>query len=157
MSENTIEIIPFSSEYKTEIKTLNIEWLEKFFEVEESDKIMLSNPQEYIIDKGGKIFYAKYKNHIIGTVTLLKIDDFTFELSKMAVTESVQGIGIGKIMMEHCINFAKENKIKKLVLYSNTVLVPAIKMYKKYGFESVNLDSSIYKRSNIKMEKVIQH
>ncbi len=157
MSENTIEIISFSSEYETEIKTLNIEWLEKFFEVEESDKIMLSNPQEYIIDKGGKIFYAKYKNQIVGTVTLLKIDDFTFELSKMAVTESVQGIGIGKIMMEHCINFSKENKIKKLVLYSNTVLVPAIKMYEKYGFESVNLDSSIYKRSNIKMEKVIQH
>ncbi len=157
MSENIIEIIPFSLEYISEIKTLNIEWLEKFFEVEESDKNMLSNPQELIIDKGGKIFYAKYKNQIVGTVTLLKIDDFTFELSKMAVTEKVQGLGIGKIMMEYCLNFAKENRIKKLILFSNTVLVPAIKMYEKYGFKSVNLDSNFYKRSNIKMEKVIQH
>jgi ribosomal protein S18 acetylase RimI-like enzyme len=156
MSENTIEIIPFSLEYASEIKILNIEWLEKYFEVEESDKKMLSNPQECIIDKGGKIFYAKYKNQIVGTVTLLKIDDYTFELSKMAVTEKVQGLGIGKTMIEYCIDFSKENKIKKLILFSNTILVPAIKMYQKYGFISVNLDSSIYKRSNIKMEKVIQ-
>ena len=59
--------------------------------------------------------------------------------------------------MEYCIGFASENKIKKLILYSNTILVPAIKMYEKYGFTAVNLDTSIYKRSNIKMEKVIQH
>ncbi len=156
MSKNIIDIIPFSSEYATEIKTLNIEWLEKFFEIEESDHKMLSNPQEYIIDKGGRIFYAKYKNQIVGTVSLLKIDNFTFELSKMAVTEKVQGLGIGKIMMEYCINFAKENEIKKLILFSNTILVPAIKMYEKYGFKSVNLDSNIYKRSNIKMEKIIE-
>jgi Acetyltransferase (GNAT) family len=57
---------------------------------------MLSNPQKYIIDKGGKIFYAKYKNQIVGTVTLLKIDDYMFELSKMAVKEKFQGLEIGK-------------------------------------------------------------
>jgi ribosomal protein S18 acetylase RimI-like enzyme len=155
MTENKIEIIPFSTEYNSEIKTLNIEWLEKYFEVEESDKKTLSNPQEEIIDKGGKIFYAKYQNQIVGTVSLLKIDDFTFELSKMAVTEKVQGLGIGKVLMDYCIAFAKENKIKKLILFSNTKLVRAIKMYEKYGFIEVNLGSSIYKRSNIKMEKVI--
>lgn len=155
MSEKLIKIIPFSLEFASEIKILNIEWLEKFFEVEESDKKMLSNPQKYIIDKGGNIFYAKFKNQIVGTVTLLKIDEFTFELSKMAVTEKFQGLGIGKRLMEYCINFAKKNKIKKLVLYSNTILVTALKMYKKFGFTEVNLDSSIYKRSNIKMEKVM--
>ncbi len=155
MTENKIEIIPFSSEYASAIKILNIEWLEKYFEVEESDKKTLSNPQLEIIDKGGKILYAKYENQIVGTVSLLKIDDFTFELSKMAVTEKVQGLGIGKLLMNHCIAFAKENQIKKLILFSNTKLIPAIIMYEKYGFEEVNLGSSIYKRSNIKMEKVI--
>ena len=86
MSENKIEIIPFSSEYSSAIKTLNFEWLEKYFEVEDSDIKTLSNPQLEIIDKGGKIFYAKYQNLIVGTVSLLKIDECTFELSKMAVT-----------------------------------------------------------------------
>lgn len=155
MSKNNIEIISFTSEYASEIKTLNIEWLEKYFEVEESDKKTLSNPQTEIIDKGGKIFYAKYNNQIVGSVSLMKIDNYTFELSKMAVTEKVQGLGIGKMLMDYCIAFAKENGIKKLVLYSNTILVIAIKMYEKYGFVEINLDSSIYKRSNIKMEKII--
>jgi ribosomal protein S18 acetylase RimI-like enzyme len=155
MTENTIEIIPFSEKYTTEIKTLNIEWLEKYFYVEPSDIKMLSNPQTEIIDKGGKIFYAKYNNDIVGTFTLLKIDDSTFELSKMAVTEKFQGIGIGKTMMEHCIAFAKENKIQKILLFSNTILIPAIKMYQKYGFTEIDLGSNIYKRSNIKMEKII--
>lgn len=156
MSDNLIEIIPFSEEYATEIKTLNEEWLEKFFEIEESDKRTLSNPQTEIIDKGGKIFYAKYNNQIVGTVSLLKIDNFTFELSKMAVTEKVQGLGIGKLLIEYCLKFAQENGIKKLILYSNTILIPAIKMYEKYGFVEIKLETSIYKRSNIKMEKIIQ-
>ena len=155
MTENTIEIIPFTSECASDIKTLNIEWLEKYFEVEESDKKTLSNPQKEIIDKGGKIFYAKLQNQIVGTVSLMKIDNFTFELSKMAVTKKVQSLGIGKMLMDFCIAFAKENGIKKLVLFSNTILIPAIKMYQKYGFIEVNLGSSIYKRSNIKMEKII--
>ena len=155
MDKNTIEIIPFSTENASKIKMLNFEWLEKYFEVEESDVRTLSNPQEEIIDKGGKIFYANYQNEIIGTVSLMKIDLFTFELSKMAVTEKVQGLGIGKKLLEYCLKFAKENNIQKLILYSNTKLVPAIAMYKKYGFLEVNFGSSIYKRSNIKMEKII--
>ncbi len=155
MNKNTIKIIPFSEKYTSEIKTLNIEWLEKYFYVEPTDIKMLSSPQTEIIDKGGKIFYAKYNNDIVGTFSLLKIDDSTFELSKMAVSEKLQGIGIGKAMIEFCINFAKENEIKKLILFSNTILIPAIKMYKKYGFVEIDLGSSIYKRSNIKMEKNI--
>ncbi len=155
MIKNAVEIIPFSDQYASAIKLLNTEWLEKYFEVEPSDEKTLSNPMSEIIDKGGNIFYAKYQNQIVGTVSLMKIDDTTFELSKMAVTEKVQGLGIGKILIEYCMAFARDKGIKKLILYSNTILVPAIKMYEKYGFIEVNLGSSIYKRSNIKMEKII--
>jgi N-acetylglutamate synthase-like GNAT family acetyltransferase len=155
MSKNTIEIIPFSQDNELFIKTLNVEWLEKYFYVEPSDILMLSNPKEEIIDKGGKIFYAKYNNQIVGTFSLLKIDATTYELSKMAVTEKFQGFGIGNAMIAFCIAFAKENGIKKLLLFSNTILNTAIKMYKKHGFIEIDLGSSIYKRSNIKMKKII--
>ena len=155
MSSISIEIIPFSEENISCIKILNVAWLEKYFDVEPSDIKMLSNPKEEILDKGGKIFYAKCNHQIVGTVSLLKIDDATFELSKMAVSEKFQGYGIGKAMLEFCISFAEENKISKLILFSNTILVPAITMYKKYGFSEIDLGSSIYKRSNIKMERNI--
>ena len=155
--ENTVEIIPFTTELKEHIKTLNLEWLKKYFKVEPRDEIVLSNPQGEIIDKGGLIFYAKYKNQIIGTVSLIKIDDCTFELSKMAVTGGNQGLGIGKKLMEHCLAFAKENEIRKLILYSNRSLLPAIHLYEKFGFIEIDLEDGIYERADIKMERIIDY
>ncbi|WPO77960.1 GNAT family N-acetyltransferase [Flavobacterium sp. KACC 22761] len=150
-----VEIIPFSSDLKEHIKTLNIAWLEKYFRVEDKDKITLSNPQEEIIDKGGMIFYAQYNNEIIGTASLLKVNDSTFELSKMAVSDKAQGLGIGNKLLEHCVKIAKEKGIKTLFLYSNTILLPAIHLYKKFGFVEIPLESGIYERADIKMEKKI--
>ncbi|MFV5690043.1 GNAT family N-acetyltransferase [Flavobacterium sp. ZT3R25] len=153
--ENTVEIIPFTTALTEPIKTLNIEWLKKYFKVEPKDEIVLSNPQGEIIDKGGMIFYAKYKGKIIGTVSLIKIDETTFELSKMAVTDGVQGLGIGKKLMVHCMDIAEKEGIKKLILYSNRKLLPAIHLYEKFGFAEISLEDGVYERADIKMERII--
>ncbi|SHL38781.1 Acetyltransferase (GNAT) domain-containing protein [Flavobacterium chilense] len=155
LHNNNVEIIPFSSDLKEYIKILNIAWLEKYFKVEEKDKLTLSNPQEEIIDKGGMIFYARYNNEILGTASLMKVNDLTFELSKMAVSDHAQGLGVGHKLLEHCINAAKENNAKTLFLYSNTILLPAIHLYKKYGFTEIPLETGVYERADIKMEKII--
>jgi ribosomal protein S18 acetylase RimI-like enzyme len=150
-----IKIIPFSIELSSVVKTLNYEWLEKYFKVEKGDVIALSNPQTEIIDKGGFIYFAKRNSKIVGTVSLLKKSDTVFELGKMAVTENAQGLGIGKLLVEHCLTVAKEKNIEKLILYSNIKLASAIHLYRKYGFTEIELESGLYERANIKMEKVI--
>jgi N-acetylglutamate synthase-like GNAT family acetyltransferase len=150
-----VEIIPFSPALKEYIKTLNKEWLQKYFRVEEKDEIVLSNPQEEIIDKGGMIFYAKYNEEILGTVSLMKVDETTFELSKMAVSDKAQGLGIGNQLLVHCLTVAEENNIKKLFLYSNRILLPAIHLYEKFGFSEVSLGNVSYERADIKMEKIM--
>ena len=150
-----IEIISYTKEYKDYIKIFNYEWLNKFFSVEPLDEIQLSNPQEEIIDKGGHIFYATFHNVIAGTATLIRKDAHTYELGKMAITENYQGKGIANILMDHCIDFARSLNAQKLILYSNTKLIPAIKLYKKYGFIEVPMNDSHYIRSDIKMEKVL--
>ncbi|MFT5647426.1 MAG: ribosomal protein S18 acetylase RimI-like enzyme [Aureispira sp.] len=154
-SENIVTIIPFSSELTEPIKTLNIEWLKLYFKIEPKDERVLSNPKEEIIDKGGMIFYAKYKEEIVGTISLIKMNDATFELSKMAVTDGVQGLGIGHELMQHCIEAAHESGIRKIILYSNRRLKSAIHLYEKFGFEEVLLEDGIYERADIKMEKII--
>ncbi|BDB53255.1 GNAT family N-acetyltransferase [Flavobacterium ammonificans] len=154
MNSNVV-IIPFSDTYSDSIKILNLEWLTKYFKVEPKDEMVLSNPKSEIIDKGGFIFYAQYQGSIVGTVSLLKIDEVTFELSKMAVSSTVQGIGIGKQMLEHCFEFSKNNNINKLILYSNSSLQSAIHLYTKYGFKEIPLEAGIYERADIKMEKSI--
>lgn len=150
-----IEIIPYNDSLKEHIKTLNVEWLEKYFRVEPNDVIQLSNPKEEILDKGGMIYYARHNDKIVGTASLLKIDEHSYELGKMAVTTSAQGLGVGKLLMDHCLDVAGQMKLKSLVLYSNRSLGPAIHIYKKYGFAEVELEPGHYERADIKMEKVI--
>jgi len=147
------EIINFSSKYKNELKRLNYEWLEKYFYVEKNDKKVLSNPQKYIIDKGGFVFYAKIEDEIVGSAALMKISDEVFELGKMAVTEKFQGLGIGKKLLEYSLNFTKENKIKKVILFTDSKLKSAISLYEKYGFKEVEFESGVYERGDVKMEK----
>ncbi|MCU0440170.1 MAG: GNAT family N-acetyltransferase [Raineya sp.] len=151
-----IEILDYSEENKSFIKTLNVEWLEKYFAVEPNDEKQLSNPKEEIIDKGGMIFYARYKGGIVGCAALMKVDEQTYELSKMAVTESYQGLGVGKKLIEHCLDIVQKQNIEKLILYSNTKLEAAIEMYKKYGFKEIPFNSTHYKRANIKMELLLK-
>jgi N-acetylglutamate synthase-like GNAT family acetyltransferase len=152
---NAVVIIPFSIALQEHIKTLNVEWLERYFKVEPKDELVLSNPQKEIIEKDGFIYYAKYKDRIVGTVSLIKINESEFELSKMAVTDAIQGLGIGNKLVQHCLAVAKEKKIVKLILYSNRRLTPALHLYSKYGFIEVPLENTDYERADIKMELLV--
>lgn len=155
MNQNSVEIIDFSDADKDAIKILNYEWLEAYFRVEASDILSLSNPRAEIIDKGGFIFYAKLNDEIVGTCSLLKKNDKTFELGKMAVSKKAQGHKIGTMLLEHCLEFAKQQQIESLVLYSNTKLETAIYLYRKYGFTEIPLESGLYERADIKMHKAL--
>jgi N-acetylglutamate synthase-like GNAT family acetyltransferase len=149
-----VKIVDYNDTLKEHIKTLNYEWLQKYFSVEDSDVLQLSNPQEEIIDKGGKIFFALHNEIVVGTSSIMKVNEQEYELAKMAVTENAQGLGIGKLLLEHCIKEAELLKVKKLSLFSNTKLEQAITLYRRYGFEEVQMPNDVhYKRANIKMEK----
>lgn len=148
-----IEIIDYNENLNEPIKTLNYEWLERYFSIEPNDVKSLSNPKEEIINKGGIIFYAQYNKEIVGTCSLLKINESTFELAKMAVANSAQGKGIGSVLMDYAFILASKMKLQSLVLFSNTKLASAIHLYKKYGFVEIDFEQGIYKRSNIKMER----
>lgn len=147
-----IEIIEFDPKYRDDFKNLNIEWLQKYFVVEAFDEQQLSNPESEIIDKGGKICLAKAGDEIVGTVALLH-EHGTYELAKMAVTESYKGRGIGNLLMKHALQEAKKLNTDKLILLSNRSLTPALTMYEKFGFVEVPVDEDTpYDRCNIKME-----
>ena len=58
-----IKFRKYSSEDATIFKSLNIEWLENYFEVEPIDERVLSYPKREIIAPGGHIFHLQ-KNRI---------------------------------------------------------------------------------------------
>ena len=147
----TLEIIPFKTYYYQDFYNLNTEWLEKYFYVEPYDEKILSNPQKYIINTGGFIFFIKNETKVIGTIALIDQHNY-FELSKMAILPEFRGLKIGQQLIEYCIRFAKQKKWKSITLYSHKKLVPAINLYKKVGFVEVPLERDVhYERANIKM------
>lgn len=152
-SEMKIEMINFKKELSEDFCRLNYEWLEKYFYIEDYDRTVLTNPQEYIIDKGGHIFFAKFGDEILGTVALIKRGEAVFELSKMAVTEKCKGMRIGQKMMYFCINKTAELGAEILFLDSNTKLTPAISLYRKVGFKEIPVpEDTPYDRCNIRMQ-----
>ncbi|MCK9409503.1 MAG: GNAT family N-acetyltransferase, partial [Bacteroidetes bacterium] len=112
----SITILPYSKRHKESFRTLNEEWLNKFFALEPIDVQLLSDPEKHIIDPGGYIFFAEYHGAIVGTVALIPHGENIFELGKMAVTESIQGLGVGKELLKYSISFAKTSNAKKLIL-----------------------------------------
>ncbi|WP_404986019.1 GNAT family N-acetyltransferase [Chryseobacterium sp. M5] len=149
-----VKIVEYEPKYQSAFKALNEEWISTFFEMEEADYKALDNPKEYILDKGGKIFVALYKNEPLGVCALIKMNDqnYDFEMAKMAVSPKAQGKNLGWLLGQAIIDSAKQLGASKIYLESNTILKPAINLYQKMGFEKIVGHQTPYKRCNIQME-----
>jgi DNA-binding MarR family transcriptional regulator len=149
-----VQIVEYTPQYRQAFRDLNVEWISKYFEMEEADYKALDHPEEYILNKGGKILVALYRNEPVGVCALIKSNgtDYDFELAKMAVAPAAQGKNIGWLLGRAVIEAAKQAGATKLYLESNTILKPAINLYHKLGFKKVTGKPTPYKRCNIQME-----
>ena len=152
-----VKIVDYSSAYADYFKILNVEWLEKYFYVEDYDNKVLSNPEKYIINKGGTIYFAVLGEEVVGTCALMKADAGGYELTKMAVTEKAQGKQAGKKLGMRIIEKAREMKLEKIFLESNKILTPALTLYERLGFKYGHKDAntSAYERANVYMELIL--
>ena len=156
MEEVKVEIATYEDRFANDFASLNIEWLEKYFYIEEYDRGVLSNPRKYILEQDGQVLFALVDGKVVGTVSLIKRGVGVFELSKMAVTENYQGLRIGQKLMYACIDYAGQHGVKRLFLDSNTKLTPAISLYRKVGFKEITAPTDTpYERCNIRMELYI--
>lgn len=147
-----VKIVSYQKKYKKDFLRLNTEWLQKYFEVENEDKRILVNPEKEIIKKGGEVFFAILNNEVVGTCAVQKVDDSTFELTKMAVAENAQGKQIGKKLALTVIGSAVDKSASKLILSTSPKLIAALNLYRKLGFIEVVKDDNRYKRELIHME-----
>ncbi|MBG8553774.1 bifunctional helix-turn-helix transcriptional regulator/GNAT family N-acetyltransferase [Hymenobacter guriensis] len=151
-----VRILDYEPRYQPDFKQLNLTWIEQYFRVEEPDLLALDHPDTYILEKGGHILLAAYQNRIVGACALLWMEDDTYELAKMAVAPTAQGLGIGFRLGEAAIAKARMLGARRLYLESNTKLKPAIQLYHKLGFQkTVAGQPSPYERCNIQMELLL--
>ena len=145
-----IVIAAFNKKYSEQFFLLNKAWIEESWRLEDSDKKDLLNPDK-IVENGGQVFFALNNKSVIGTVAMIKSSFDRFELAKMTVQEDFRGKGIANMLMDECLEFAKQNNANEIFLISNDSLIIARKLYDKYGFKEVELDSQKYNRGNVKM------
>jgi len=153
----SIRLVNYESKYKDSFKNLNKEWIEKYFIMEAADYKSLDNPEDYILQPGGEIIVALYNENPVGVCALIKSDHekYDFELAKMAVDPKYHGKGIGILLGEKIIERAVTRKAKCIFLESNTLLNPAINLYRKLDFTEVKGFESPYKRADIQMELIL--
>jgi len=152
LSATDVQIIDFQPRYREAFRLLNLEWLEALFEVEPIDAKILSTP-EAIISAGGAILYALRGDEVLGCCALKHHGKGVYELTKMAVTEASQGLGLGRLLGVATIERYRQLNGSKLYLETHDSLTPAITLYESLGFTHAESPfNSPYARSNVYME-----
>lgn len=149
---NQIVIRSWEDAFAEDFIRLSLEWLEKYVCVEPADEEMLVHPHETILDIGGAIYFASSGSVNVGTVSMIPLGEGVYELAKLAVTGDCKGRGIGGILMETALDFAKTHHAKRIILFTNHVLRPAIRLYERFGFREVPLTDAEYESADVKME-----
>ena len=85
----------------------------------------------------GGIILAKMDNEFVGCVGIRKIDTGIAELKRMYVKPAFHHKGIGKTLLEKALFLAKEFNYEKIRLDTLSNMIPAITLYKKYGFYEI--------------------
>jgi putative acetyltransferase len=154
VADPRVTVVPYRDEFRAAFERLNRDWIETYFVLEDPDREVFSDPRARILDPGGQIFFVLEGSRVQGTCAVLRHTEEEYEIAKMAVSPAARGRGFGDLLMEAAIGFATEMAARRLVIVSNTVLEPAIRLYQKHGFVRVPLSAdSRYQRANIRLER----
>jgi putative acetyltransferase len=139
-------------------RALNVEWITRYFVLEPKDRETLGDPENTILRKGGHIFMVEVHGDSVGCAALIPMGNDAYELSKMAVSPRLRGLGIGRKLLEHVIAEAKTIGARSLFLGSSVKLRNAVHLYESVGFRHVrpeNLPPNPYTRADVFMEMLL--
>ncbi|AFL88988.1 acetyltransferase, N-acetylglutamate synthase [Terriglobus roseus DSM 18391] len=158
MTTTTIELTmrPMATAADAEaFRTLNEEWISKWFRIEAKDAATLGDPQGKIVATGGQVYVAVDGERVLGTAALIRFGDGIYELSKMAVAPETRGQGVGRRLLTYMLEQARDLGAHTVFLGSSTKLKNAVHLYESLGFRHVlpsELPEMKYDRADVFMK-----
>ena len=146
-----VRVVDYEPRHRDAFRDLNLEWIERFFVVEDADRRVLDDPDAHILAPGGHILMAERDGVVIGCCALIRESDDVFELAKMAVAPAAQGQGVGVMLGRAALEHARRSGATRVELVTNSSLAPAIHVYDKLGFVHVPVGGSEYARADVRM------
>ena len=163
----------YTPRYAGAFRAINLQWISAYFRVEDHDRQTLSDPCA-LVRSGGQIFVALEAGAapspdpfasaseaqvdtddptVLGVVALLRPcangSALGFEFAKMGVREGLRGRGIGRLLGEAAVAYARSAGAELIDILSNRRLEAALALYKSLGFVEQPLPPNDYERADI--------
>lgn len=113
------------------------------------DLLLLADPSRENVDdylSRGICCTATVRGEVVGVFVLIRTRPSTMEIVNVAVREDFQGRGIGKMLVQHAIGQAKEQRAKTVEIGTGNSGIHQLALYQKCGFRMAAIDSDFFVR-----------
>ena len=92
------------------------------------------------LKRGYLFLIAEREGTMVGTGALVTESGDTARIVRLSVVRNQRGFGIGRLLVEHIIEAAKQGTFNQIVVETNHDWYPAIKLYESCGFRQFAKD-----------------
>lgn len=114
-----------------------VDWLGIDLSFQNFDKEMAGLPEMYNHKDGG-LFIAYINEEAVGIAGIRRFNKNDGEIKRMFVQPNSRGLGIGQLLLNHCIDNARKLNYDTIKLDTADFMKSAIKLYTDHGFKEIS-------------------
>lgn len=114
------------------------------------DLLLLADPSEEMVSsylKDSSCYVAELDNSVVGIIVLFPKSKDIVEIMNIAVSEYMQGKGIGSKLIKHGIEASKEKGFKTVAIGTGNSSISQLALYQKAGFRIIGIDQDFFVRN----------